>query len=254
MRIFSMKPVILHIGCLLADKLEDKSSSGTTAISVNDFEWFQNCLPTELREKIEMQHAYAPGIPRYPDLGAVDGIIIGGSEHMLSRGDNDWTPALKEYVRQAADRGIPMLGVCYGHQLLAQVFGAKVVHRNPREFGRKTVRLTAAGKSDPLFRNLPELFPVLMAHSDAVVELPPPMQSLAANEFNDTQAMALKHQIRGVQFHPEFSREIMQALSRQEERALETEGLAPEAIRRELQDTPAARIVVENFVRYFVLA
>lgn len=165
-----------------------------------------------------------------------------------------------EAMREAAERGLPVLGVCFGHQLLAHAYGARVV-RNPRgrETGTVEVTLSAAGRADPLFHGLPERFAVQATHED-IVEAPPRGSTvLAGNANTAVQALAFGPQVRGVQFHPEAFPAAMRALILARAERLEAEAAArghpPGAqvprLLAGLLPTPAGRRVLLNFLQRF---
>ncbi len=99
------------------------------------------------------------------------------------------------------DVGLPILGICYGHQLIASMLGGEV-RRGKGEYGRVTIRIV---KRDPLFREWGEQELVWMSHADYVAKLPPELEELAVSEDTGYIA-AFRHRskpIYGVQFHPE---------------------------------------------------
>jgi len=97
--------------------------------------------------------------------------------------------------------GRPVLGICYGMQLLAHQLGGRVAPAERREYGQATVRRLV---ETPLFRGLPEAFTVWMSHGDSIAELPPGFVALAATENAPVAAMGRDHLI-GLQFHPEVA-------------------------------------------------
>jgi GMP synthase (glutamine-hydrolysing) len=117
----------------------------------------------------------------------------------------DWMERAAEFMVEASEQGRPVLGVCFGHQLLAWKHGARVA-RNPagRELGTVTVELTAQGRSCELFSGFPERFEVQATHDDVVLEAVEGLQVLARNETCGVQAFSLGARIFGVQFHPEM--------------------------------------------------
>ncbi len=99
--------------------------------------------------------------------------------------------------------GIPVLGICYGHQVIAHSLGGRVARNDIAEYGR--AELEVAGSS-LLFHELPELQPVWMSHRDAVAE--PPEGFLVTAATADSPVAAMENQERGiygVQFHPEVA-------------------------------------------------
>ena len=103
------------------------------------------------------------------------------------------------------DIGVPILGICYGMQIGAQILGGQVKPAKSREFGR--AKLTILGETaDALVRNLPHETTVWMSHGDQVHELPPEFVALASTPT--CPLAAAKHRTRpfyGVQFHPEVT-------------------------------------------------
>src|SRR5262245_65620246 len=100
------------------------------------------------------------------------------------------------------DLGIPVLGICYGLQLLAQYLGGKVERGNRREYGKG--KLAVKDRACPLFVNLPAQLQVWNSHGDKLTKLPRGFKPVAITE-NSTYA-AIENRAKrffGVQFHPE---------------------------------------------------
>ena len=155
---------------------------------------------------------------------------------------------VKAAVRRYIDAGVPTLGVCFGHQLLADVLGGRV-QRNPNgwELGLTEVRLTGPGQRDPLLRDLPDPLQVLQTHQDAVTELPPGAVRLAGNAHTPNQAFAFGDHVRAVQFHPEMDPSLVTRLLRLREAPLEAVGIDVGPLIAALRPTPQARAVLRNF-------
>ncbi len=94
---------------------------------------------------------------------------------------------------------IPILGICYGLQVIAYQLGGKVERALKQEYGRAKLKVL---KEDPLFFDLPQEFDVWMSHADKVVSLPEGFEVLASSE-NSPNAVIKRGHIYGVQFHPE---------------------------------------------------
>jgi GMP synthase (glutamine-hydrolysing) len=98
--------------------------------------------------------------------------------------------------------GIPVLGICYGVQILAHFLGGKVEPGQKREFGKGT--LTVRDKSCPLFKDLPETLQVWNSHGDKLTRLPKGFVSVATTENSDYAAIENRAtNFFGLQFHPE---------------------------------------------------
>jgi len=144
-----------------------------------------------------------------PDFDRIGGIVITGSHEMITDYP-EWCTAAEQWLGPAIDTGIPVLGICYGHQMLAHTLGGTVgFNPNGRELGRVRIFLTDEAKDDELFCKLPESFDVLVSHAQSVTELPPGARLLASNNWDNNQAFIVGNRAWGVQFHPEFDAEIL---------------------------------------------
>lgn len=139
-----------------------------------------------------------------PEPQESDGWIITGSPDSVND-PLDWLPGVRKQLTAAVEQGHPILGVCFGHQLLAQSMGAKVeMNRKGWELGSATIQLTTDGLGSELFEGMDEVLDVYQTHHDVVTELPEGAKILATNEMG-IQAIGLGERIFGVQFHPEFT-------------------------------------------------
>lgn len=100
--------------------------------------------------------------------------------------------------------GIPVLGICYGHQLISQTLGGSVRPGLVKEYGIADLEVLEAGH--PLLATLPKLSPMWMSHGDKVENLAPGFRKIAVTEDCDTAAIADdERKIYGIQFHPEVT-------------------------------------------------
>ncbi len=190
-----------------------------------------------------------------PPPAAVSAVLVTGSPHSVTEAQ-PWAVQLAGWIRDLVERRVPLLGVCYGHQLLAHALGG-VVTQNPRgyEIGTVPVELTEAGRTDPLLGSLGEPLRFQAVHADAVVRLPPRAKRLATNEAAHVQAFSVGGTAWGVQFHPEFTVEIMEAYLVAKKREIAAmacaQGVDPKAllenIEKGLGPTPCGLEVLERF-------
>lgn len=146
---------------------------------------------------------------KLPSPDCFAGVVISGSHDMVTD-CHPWSEALADWIRQCAIINIPMLGICYGHQLIAHAMGGKVGFRQSGiEIGTHTIQLTSAAQQDPLFNSMPNLFPAHLVHSQSVTHLPDNVVILATSEQEPHQSYRIGETIWGVQFHPEFSTSVM---------------------------------------------
>ncbi|MCH7817130.1 MAG: glutamine amidotransferase [Proteobacteria bacterium] len=187
-----------------------------------------------------------------PRLATIDGIIITGSPAYLTDLES-WNYIAADYLRNAHADEIPILGVCYGHQLVAWTFGGSVdFHRGGREIGTVEIKLTASAKSDPLFASLPDKFKAQVSHQQTVTQLPEEAVLLAENNFERHHAFRLGLSTWGVQFHPEFSDAVTRAYISERRVALTAEGLDPDRLLRDTVPTPEAAGLIRHFVQIVV--
>lgn len=178
------------------------------------------------------------------------GMIISGSASSVAAPE-PWLDDAADLVVRAHDLGVPVLGVCFGHQLIGYAFGARVI-TNPKgyEIGTRTVELTDAGHADPIFAGVRPRFATNLTHFDVVVDPPARVRQLARNGMTELQAIAVGDHVRGVQFHPEFDGAIMRAYI--DARRAEVRDHDPDVLRAEASDCPESEHIVRNFRVSFV--
>lgn len=209
-----------------------------------DFDrWFLNGLSAEMdREVVDVTGQALPGQP-----DDWDGIVVTGSPAMVSDRAH-WSETTGAWLARAIELGVPVLGVCYGHQLLAHALGGRVdYHPKGRETGTYRVRLHPAAQDDPLFTGLPDEFPVQLTHRQSVIELPENAVLLASNDFEPHQAFRIGTCAWGVQFHPEFTADIMRAYLTVQTPVLMAEGLSPETLTAGVEPSGHASALLQRF-------
>jgi len=182
-----------------------------------------------------------------PDYGDLAGVVLTGS-HAMVTDRHPWSERTAEWLVGLLDRAIPVLGICYGHQLLAHGLGSAVVD-NPRgeEVGTLPVYLTSQGKKDPLFSGLPNPFLAQISHTQSVLELPRDAVLLAYSEQEPHHAFRVGRCAWGVQFHPEFDPGIQLAYIRYNSQKLRAAGLDPDRLAQEVRPTPEAAALLRRF-------
>jgi GMP synthase (glutamine-hydrolysing) len=160
-------------------------------------------------------------LPKQDDFA---GTIIAGSHSMVT-GYETWGENIAQWLPKAVDIGIPILGICYGHQLLAHAMGGRAgFHPNGLEIGTVEVSKSRFANDDLLFGDLPTSFEVQASHAQSVLRLPHKAKILASNTFEPREAFVLQKHAWGVQFHPEFSQDIMRCYIMEQRDLLLTEG------------------------------
>ncbi|HBZ17001.1 glutamine amidotransferase [Pantoea sp. NPDC088449] len=147
----------------------------------------------------------------FPAFDRVSGAILSGSWAMVTD-HADWSERTAAWIRGALEAELPLLGVCYGHQLMAYALGGKVGDNpNGWERGLKPLTRSEWAKSDPWLAPLPGEFQAWLSHRQSVLTPPPHAQVLASSALDGCQILRYSPQALSVQFHPEFTRSIMTA-------------------------------------------
>lgn len=177
-----------------------------------------------------------------PELDALGALVITGSpESVASRAP--WIVEAERAVAVAVQAGVPTLGVCFGHQLLAQALGGEVAE-NPRgrEMGTVAIELL---EPDELFEGCPSPLSANMSHRDSAVRLPAEARVLARSGLEPHAAVRFAPRAWGVQFHPEFDGDVMRGYIEARENVLTAEGIDPRSLKGE--DAPAAAALLGRF-------
>lgn len=221
--------------------------AGTTYSStLHDFGDFEDWITIGLRESglpIAVIDAVA-GEP-LPDPDICCAIIITGSHAMVT--DNlIWSLAIEAWIPNVIESGVPLLGICYGHQLLGRALGGTVGY-NPqgREVGTVRILLKPEAAEDPIFRMLNPVFHAHTIHEQSVLELPPGAVCLASNGHERHHAFRIGSCAWGVQFHPEYTVSVM----REYIRAAVWDGVNLDEPEPEVNETPEAAMILCGFAR-----
>jgi len=182
-----------------------------------------------------------------PDTFAFDGCVVTGSRASVYW-EEEWIADLSAWVREAVDRDMAFLGVCFGHQLLAHALGGEVAPMDDYEIGYRTVEHD--GES-PLLDGVDTEFTVFTTHSDRVVELPPGAKQFAENDYGVHGFRT--DDVFSVQFHPEYDTETAREVTQGKDDQLSNERIQSvlDGITTENYDAACeAKRLFDNFTDY----
>ena len=150
-------------------------------------------------------------------LNGFNGVVFGGSGEFDFDGGRPTDDAARAISKQIAARvkelvlfcirqNFPLLGICYGHQIVAEVLGVPVVNDlDQKKTGTYEVALTDTGKKDRLFSDMPERFMVQFGHKDSLSRIPEGTVLLVCAENCKTSALRYGERVYTTQFHPELT-------------------------------------------------
>ena len=146
-----------------------------------------------------------------PALDGYDALIsMGGPMDVFDEAAHPWLREEKSIIREAVrERDMPFLGVCLGHQLLADALDGEVARMAVPEVGLMEVALTPAGRADPLFDGLDGPLACLQWHGCEISRPPTRGEFLAASDICPSQAMRVGRRAYGLQFHVEMTGETV---------------------------------------------
>lgn len=167
-----------------------------------------------------------------------EGWLITGSRHGAYQ-EHPWIPPLEELIRRAHAEGVPMVGICFGHQIIAQALGGKVerfaggwsVGRAEYDWGGERIALNAW-------------------HQDQVTRRPEGAEVVAGSPFCENAALAYGDRILTVQAHPEFSRPFLAEMIEKRGRGIVPDPLLDAAKAALEQPTDEARLA-DRIARFF---
>ena len=131
-------------------------------------------------------------------------IIMGGPQSVYQEDKFPYLRAEKQLARQAIDNNIPLLGICLGSQVIADVLGSEV-HPGPApEIGWKPIQRSEQAANDPILSPLPETFTPLHWHGD-IYDLPTGATPIASSEMTATQGFTYNQNVYALLFHLEMT-------------------------------------------------
>lgn len=184
-------------------------------------EWprYSNRFNELLGYDIDKYKAMKKELPEDPEV-----VIISGSTSGIYE-DEEWIDALVEKTREYIENDVPVLGLCFGHQVIAKAVGAEVVQMDDYEIGYRPVSF----KESEIFEGLGKVEYPFNTHQDKVVDLPEELEPIAETEVSNQAIQHREKPVYGVQFHPELTPRI-------KEKAIRTKDMPEEKKERLLRE------------------
>lgn len=207
--------------------------------------WFSRLFGGQITWDI-IDAPYGDSLPPPQKIKAL--LITGSPVSIYER--LDWSVACSRWLAKVWEQGIPILGVCYGHQLMADALGGEVL---PSPKGREmgSISVEQHGQ-DPIFRGLGTQFDVWQTHIDEVVRAPDMAEIIASNKHCAVQAMSIGPHCRTVQWHPEMNRAIMAHYIEARQSLIDQDwgqGAAESLLDRLPKELLSGQVIANNFVQ-----
>ena len=224
---------------------------GSTFDSIkNDFKDFEHWIIDKFENKDKnIVIINAQENEKLPTLTKNDAVILTGSHSMVTH-EESWSLEVEKWLPKLIDEEVPLLAICYGHQLLAKSLGGvSGYHENGIEIGSVDINLEENAKDDEIFSKLQNSFKAHTIHSQTVIKLPKNATRLAFNSHDKNHAFRVGNCAWGVQFHPEFDKKVMNYYISEVSKKKE---LNKEELLNKIDDTFVATSILKEFERLFL--
>ncbi len=198
---------------------------------------------------VETFWAYGDEFPE--SLDGYSGIFLSGSPHGAYE-DVPFIHREHELIRDAAERGIPMLGICFGHQILASALCGRdqVFRREQCEVGYKWLEVTPEAHADPVGSHLGPKMHMFVWHNDEVRADHPDMRILASSDLCPNQVWRYRDlPVWGIQGHPEITLETAKDWFEASRARLEHDGADLDELMRTASEAEDAKMILDRFAR-----
>lgn len=224
---------------------------GSTFDSIkNDFKDFEHWIIDKFENKDKnIVIINAQENEKLPTSTKNDAVILTGSHSMVTH-EESWSLEVEKWLPKLIEDEVPLLAICYGHQLLAKSLGGvSGYHENGMEIGSVDINLEEDAKDDEIFSKLQNSFKAHTIHSQTVIKLPKNATRLAFNNHDKNHAFRVGNCAWGVQFHPEFDENIMNLYIKE---VAKKKDLDVEKLSSFSENTNVATAILKEFERLYL--
>lgn len=230
----------MHIGLLQCDLISSVYADVYGQYSDMFHRLFHGIEPTIQWTIYDVINNYLP-----PHLDACDAYLITGSQYGVND-DYAWIRGLEEFICHLKKSTKKLVGVCFGHQLIAKALGGKVISY-PQNWGIG-MSINELQRQKEWMKPTIEQFNLLVSHQDQVVILPPNTEVLAGSAFCPYYMLQVADQFLTIQGHPEFTKDYCEALILKR-KAIFEEDKVKEAI-KSLELNSDSRLIAQWIVNF----
>ncbi len=189
---------------------------------------------------------------KYPDPQSFSLVVFSGSQYSIND-DYDWLAYAMDYYLKCRDKSVRVLGICYGHQLIARAHGGKKAVGRAEKLEMDFIDVEVLGDKK-IFSGLPSVLKVIGAHYDEVKKIPEKFEVIAQNRACPVQAMLCEEGgVLGLQFHPEMDGMTAKKLFIKETEKLKKYNMdVPQIIQKMPDGRFGAQVIFRNFIEEFV--
>ena len=200
----------------------DINRPGRLGMTLRDHAFEQEIIRLDLGESLP------------PDFDDVDGVVsLGGPQQLDEK--HAWIQGELDFLKEAHERSLPVIGVCLGAQLVAKALGGEVGAADEAEIGFTDVTVNARSHTETMLAGISWAAPQFQRHSYEVKELPAGAHLLASSSRCKVQAFSAGMRTFGFQYHFEAGREIIADLTRDAKTELHRMGLTTEEFAQDME-------------------
>jgi GMP synthase-like glutamine amidotransferase len=232
----------LLIGILETDKLDDEIQQGYGSYAEMFCRLFISVDNTVTFKNYQVISNEFPA-----DINECDAYLITGSKSS-AYDTTDWIVKLKQFINTLNKHKKTLIGICFGHQIIAEALGGKV-QQSDKGWGLGTMTYSVL-KKQSWMQNSVNQFKLVITHHDQVQVLPPTAQLIAGNDFCPIAAFQLEHHILTFQGHPEFTADFANHLLKFQQPPLTVETLR--IVQSRLNETTDHCLVAQWILNFII--